>query len=379
MMIDLVCDGKFQRIDLPHSVLEIQDVLDRYPVWQNGSLVTFRFCDKEFESRMPGSLFTKPITDDLYLLNEFVRRYEDLTEVQKLAFAVLVNQRQPKYLENAFPLTSGLDSVITFKASNYEDLGKICIAEEQLPAVAECPMRVRPYLDAEKLGRELAEMLDGAFLEGYYFGPQDYVCPDLKPHYPKPDGALFRLLIGNDEFEKEEAIWIALPSQYEDLYSLEVNFVMDLEHMQCYRFESALPALQRFDLHDRDELFALNDLAWKLSKLDADTFLKYKAVMDAAGVTRISDAKDLLEQLYEYTFEPVADCNEYGQRFLAKLLPESLSSALDETDLYDLGQTMLQKIGGKMTDYGVVMKGNDLYPVTQQTDEPEEEMGGMRL
>ncbi len=47
MMIDLLCGGVSERIELPRGVVELQDILDRTPMIRHDAEVTFRLRDGE--------------------------------------------------------------------------------------------------------------------------------------------------------------------------------------------------------------------------------------------------------------------------------------------------------------------------------------------
>lgn len=385
MIIELLYGGISERIELPKGVIELQDILDRTPMIRHDAEVTFRLRDGELLRRVHDTPLFNVMTADLYLLNEFVRRYEELSQTEKIAFAALVNRQQPQNLAEAYPLTKGLETVPMIRAYDHFQLGNFCIEHEQTPEVRDCPAYVRPYLDAMQIGKLADEMLGGKFLDGYYCDVEKYVCPDQSLDYPKPDGKLFRLLIGTpDEQGDEAAEWISLPCEDEDIYELEFQFNMGLDMLDCYRFESALPTLQVLDLYDRDELFVLNTLAKKLDALDKTTFLKYKAILETGNVRSVADAAERLEQMDNYDFSIVADEADFAREYLIGVLPEGFDQTpLYDADLYDFGRAILAHKGAAMTGYGAVLKDGGLYaPIMeesyQQTEEMDEMMGGMQ-
>ena len=384
MMIELLYGRMSERIELPKGVVELQDILDRTPVIWHDAEVTFRLRDGELLRRVHDTPLFRTMTADLYLLNEFVRRYEDLTQQQKIAFAALVNRQQPQNLAEAFPLTKGLESVPMIPAYDHYQLGRFCIEHEQTPEVRDCPAYVRPCLDAMKIGKLADEMLGGSFLDGYYCDVEKHVCPEQSLDVPKPDGKLFRLLIGTpDEHGDENAEWLALPCAEEEIYELEFQFNMGMDMLDCCRFESALPTLQVFDLYDEDELLVLNTLAQKLSELDRTAFLKYKAILEYENVRSIAGAAEHLERLDDYDFSIVADEADFAREYLTAVLPEGFDQyPLFDADLHDFGRAILARKGAAMTGYGAVLKNGDLYaPIMdntyQQTEEMNDTMGGL--
>ena len=392
MMIDLLCGGVSERIELPRGVVELQDILDRTPMIRHDAEVTFRLRDGELLRRVHDTPLFKVMTADLYLLNEFVRRYEGLSQTEKIAFAALVNRQQPQDLAEAYPLIKGLDSVPMILAYDHYQLGRYCIEHELTPEVWDCPAYVRPCLDAMKIGKLADEMLGGIFLDGYYCDIEKYVCPDQSLDIPKPDEKLFRLLIGTpDEHGDENAEWLALPCEDEEIYELEFQFNMGLDMLECYRFESALPTLKVFDLYGKDELFALNALAKNLLELDTTAFLKYKAILKVENLSSFTDAAESLEQMDEYDFSIVADEADFAREYLIAVLPEGFDQTpLYEADMHDFGRAILASKGARMTGYGAVLKNSDLYSpvmdesmrgqISTQCAEPTNEMiGGMSL
>ena len=130
MMIELLYGGMSERIELPKGVVELQDILDRTPMIRHEAEVTFRLRDGELLRRVHDTPLFKAMTADLYLMNEFIRRYEGLTQPLKIAFAALVNRQQPQNLAEAYPLTMGLDSVPMIRAYDHYQLGQYCIEHE---------------------------------------------------------------------------------------------------------------------------------------------------------------------------------------------------------------------------------------------------------
>ena len=386
MIIELLYGGMSERIELPKGVIELQDILDRTPMIRHEAEVTFRLRDGELLRRVHDTPLFKAMTADLYLLNEFVRRYEGLTQPLKIAFAALVNRQHPQNLAEAYPLTKGLDSVSMIPAHDHYQLGKYCIEHEQTPEIRDCPAYMRPYLDAMQIGKLADEMLGGKFLDGYYCDVEKYVCPDQSLDYLKSDGKLFRLLIGTpDENGDENAEWIALPCEDEDIYELEFQFNTSLDMLECKRFESALPTLQVPDLYDGDELFELNALAKKVDTLDKTAFLKYKAVLEYENIHNIADAAKRLEQMDNYDFSIIADEADFAREYLIAVLPEGFDQTpLFDADLHDFGRALLARKGAAMTGYGAVLKDGELYaPLMEehyeQAEEMNETMGGMQL
>ncbi len=386
MIIELLYGGISERIELPKGVIELQDILDRTPMIRHDAEVTFRLRDGELLRRVHDTQLFKAMTADLYLLNEFIRRYEGLTQPQKIAFAALVNRQQPQNLAEAYPLTKGLDSVPMIRAYDHYQLGQYCIEHEMTPEVRDCSAYMRHCLDAMQIGKLADETLGGIFLDGYYCDVEKYVCPDQNLDVPKPDGTWFRLLIGTpDENCDENAEWISLPCEDEDIYELEFQFNMGLDMLDCYRFESALPTLQVPDLYDGDELFELNALAQKVDTLDKTAFLKYKAVLEYENIHNIADAAKRLEQMDNYDYSVVADEADFAREYLIAVLPEGFDQTpLFDADLHDFGRALLARKGAAMTGYGAVLKDGELYaPLMEehyeQAEEMNETMGGMQL
>ena len=194
-----------------------------------------------------------------------------------------------------------------------------------------------------------------------------------------------------DKHGDENAEWLALPCEDEEIYELEFQFNMGLDMLECYRFESALPTLQVFDLYGKDELFALNALAKNLLELDTTAFLKYKAILKVENLSSFTDAAESLEQMDEYDFSIVADEADFAREYLIAVLPEGFDQTpLYEADMHDFGRAILASKGARMTGYGAVLKNGDLYSpvmdesmrgqISTQCAEPTNEMiGGMSL
>lgn len=233
----------------------------------------------------------------------------------------------------------------------------------------------------KKIGRLMQEREGGVFIDGYYCVTYGYEPPDINIEIGKPEKCFFRLLIVPEEEKIDQAQWVSLPCEGENLSEFYNGICLD--------FQSALPNLKFDNTH---KIGTLNELAEQISQLSHNDFVKLKAVMESENIHEISKSIDCIGRLDEYQFDRnIFDQSEFGRAYLTKNLPADFNSAiLENTDLFDFGQEVLAHKQGEITSYGVISgRGQDLYSALtiqseQQFDEEFEEnfeieMGGISL
>ena len=129
-----------------------------------------------------------------------------------------------------------------------------------------------------------------------------------------------------------------------------------------------------FSFDDMEALPDLNEVAWQLHDLSPEDVIKVKAIMEDRDEHDIAGLRRALRTMDEYQFEVVDDYSHYALRYLRANLPEDFNiSALSNTDLYDLGVTVLGAKQGSMTEYGVLVRGGDLYSILPKPEQKQEE------
>lgn len=362
------------------GVFEIRDTLDRLRMFQSRD-VSFRLS--EFDNmELPQILCGKEFSADIFKLNLFAERYENLEYPEAAAFKSLLTAYPDSSFDDMLLMTYGLDSVPVFPCENYHELGEMAIENDMLCELEDCSDEILELLDHEHIGQIMCERDGGMFVDGYYCVPSSYERPDMNIEIGKPDKCFFRLLIApapaNDESTEQFAQWLSLPCDKENLNDIAKDLGVDgIKNMVYYDFQSAIPTIMEESFGDMRRIDELNAFAQRLSQLSHYDFVKLKAVMENEKICDISDTMDCIDRLNEYEFdESVQDENEFGRTYLLNNFPAYFdNSVLDGMDLYDFSEKILERTGGKITSYGAVSgRDQELYSaITVQTEENTED------
>lgn len=355
--------------EFPMNVFEIQDILDRLKIPDDKPIVRFEISEHD-NMEFPFALCRRDFSADIYRLNLFAERLENLNSSEMTAFKSLLKARPESDFEDILKMTYGLDSVMVYPCSGCRELGETVIENEMMPELEGCSDEILELLDPEKVGQLMQEREGGVFIDGHYCVTSGYEPPDINIEIGRPESCFFRLLIVPEEEKIEQAQWISLP--------FDADITADFCNGICLNFQSALPNLM---LDDTSKIDQLNDLAKSLSELSHDDFVKLKAVMEAENINEIGETLDCIEHFTEYEFDrTVSDQSEFGRTYLARNLPANFNiSMLENMDLFDFGQGILSNNHGEVTSYGAISgRGQELYSALtvqqeQQLDEDFEE------
>lgn len=347
----------------PMNIFEIQDTLDRLKIPDDKPIVQFKISEHD-NMEFPFALCLRGFSADIYRLNLFAERLENLDFSEMTALKSLLKVNPESDFEDILKMTYGLDSVIIYPCSDCRELGEAVIENEMIPELESCSDEVLALLDPEKVGQIMQEREGGVFINERYCVTSGYEPPDINIEIGRPENCFFRLLIVPEEEKIEQARWISLPCESE--------ITSDFCNGICLDFQSALPNLKFDDTH---KIGALNELAKSLTQLSHDDFVKLKAVMEAKNICEIAETFDCIEHLTEYEFDKnIPNQSEFGRNYLALNLPANFNnSILENADLFDFGQEVLMHKKGEITFYGAISgRGQELYSAL--TIEPEQQL-----
>lgn len=341
MRVHLINNGYALSAEFPMTAFEMQDALDRlkYPV--GNSKVTFRIY--EFKNmNMPSELYEKDFSADIYRLNLFAERLENLEFTEMAAFKSLLVENTESSFEDMLLMTYGLDSVMVYPCGNCYELGETVIENEMIPELESCSDEILELLDREKVGKLMCEREGGQFIDGCYCLTSGYEKPDISIEIGRPESCFFRLLIAPKDEKIEQARWISLPCE------MEIN--SDFYNGICLDFQSALPSLKFDDTH---KISTLSELAESLSQLSHNDFVKLKAVMESENIYDIAETLDCIGRLSDYQFDRnISDSSDFGQVILERKQVEitsygaisgrgqELSGDLDEDENCETGMNL---------------------------------------
>lgn len=366
----------------PMTVFEMEDCLDKLK--QKESVVRFEISEHD-NVEFPFALCRRDFSADIYKLNLFAERLENLDSLEMTAFKSLLKAKPESNFGDILKMTYGLDSVMVYPCSGCRELGETAIENEMMPELEGCSDEILQLLDPEKVGQLMQEREGGVFINEHYCVTSGYEPPDINIEIGRPKSCFFRLLVAPDSAKKEQAHWVTMPCERAKLFEIYDGV--------CLEFQSSLPSVQFSDTH---QIGKLNELSERLSHLYHGDFIKLKAVIEAENINDISRCIECAEHLDEYQFDrSVQDYSEFGRAYLSRNLPANFDvSALENMDLFDFGQGILTHNHGEITSYGAISgRGQELYSALtvepeQQLDEEleedmeedfEPEMGGLSL
>lgn len=113
----------------PMTVFEMEDTLDKLK--QRESVVRFEISEHD-NMEFPFALCRRDFSADIYRLNLFAERIENLNSSEMTAFKSLLNAKPESDFEDILKMTYGLDSVMIYPCSGCRELGRTAIENEMM-------------------------------------------------------------------------------------------------------------------------------------------------------------------------------------------------------------------------------------------------------
>lgn len=361
---------------LPISTIHLQDVLDRMNV-QGGREIECKFSKYDLID-LPGSVLDKWYKADIYKLNAFVKRYEQLEGYKKAGFKSVLMKHPDSSIDDMLVMTYGIEGVPVYPANDYAEIGEIAVDNEMLPELDDCSDEIIELLDMEKVGKLIAEREGGVMLDGYYCVPSGYEEPDMSIDIETPNKTFFRVLAAPSSADTDQAQWFSLPEDIRQLkeYAAEWNAVT--EQMYYKEVESALPNISDNAYDEANWVEQMIALSEQLADMPRSRIVKLKAVMEAENIQTFTAAREAVDSLKEYDFDAIVqDESQFGKVYACRVFPTNFDqSVLENCDMYDFGREVLRKKGGEMTEYGAISgRGEKLYTtLTAATEIAEEQI-----
>ena len=377
-------------LQLPAEEHEIRDAFQRARITSSDVYHEYSIYECEAIPILPFRRLDSPSIDEL---NFLAKRLDGLNEDERLVLRA-VSPRilkagedeiiSPKDLIN---MTYGLDDVsVIANVNGSRDLGQFVIDNDLNLDVEAIPKDSLYLLDAVKIGQLQQQNDGGVFMDGYYILAGEYELPEVYdgktlPIEEKSPWYAFKLDVtrpptGDDLGEVEKMTeTLLLPVEREDADALAQRLGLErIEDCVYLGFESSIPQIDgdKFgDMHDFDQLNNLSEMMLEMSPSDQ---VKFKAVLSAEEPENIEQVLDIARSLDQYEFAPMVEdeahfFKSYLQRHLdTKVDPKWLDSLLARNE----GTELLERVGGTLTDYGVISsRGGTLYePVSRY--EPEQ-------
>lgn len=378
-------------LQLPADEHEIRDAYQRARITSSDIFHQYQVYECEAIPMLPFRRLDAPTIDEL---NFLAKRLDGLNEEERLVLRAIspkimkVGEDELVSMKDLINMTYGLDEVsIISNVRTPQQLGQFVIENDLHRDVEAVPEESLYLLDTKKIG-ELQQRNDGGvFVDGHYIVAGEYELREIYDgqHLPTEEATpwyAFRLEVtrppAGDDLAEVEAMaeTLSLPVAREDADALARRLGLErIEDCVYLGFESSIPQIDadKFgDMHDFDKLNNLSEMMLEMSPSDQ---VKFKAVLSAEEPENIEQVLDIARGLDQYEFAPmVEDEAHFFKSYLIRHLDTKVDPKwLDTLLARNEGTELLERLGGTLTDYGVVSsRGGHLYePVSryEQTDD----------
>ena len=378
-------------LQLPADEHEIRDAYQRARITSSDIFHQYQVYECEAIPMLPFRRLDAPTIDEL---NFLAKRLDGLNEEERLVLRAIspkimkVGEDELVSMKDLINMTYGLDEVsIISNVRTPQQLGQFVIENDLHRDVEAVPEESLYLLDTKKIG-ELQQRNDGGvFVDGHYIVAGEYELREIYDgqHLPTEEATpwyAFRLDVtrppAGDDLAEVEAMaeTLSLPVAREDADALARRLGLErIEDCVYLGFESSIPQIDadKFgDMHDFDKLNNLSEMMLEMSPSDQ---VQFKAVLSAEEPENIEQVLDIARGLDQYEFAPmVEDEAHFFKSYLIRHLDTKVDPKwLDTLLARNEGTELLERLGGTLTDYGVVSsRGGHLYePVSryEQTDD----------
>ena len=379
-------------LQLPAEEHEIRDAFQRARITSPDTYHEFSIYECEAIPALPFRRLDSPSLDEL---NFLAKRLDSLNEEERLVLQAV----SPKILKvgedelvspkDLINMTYGLDEVsIISNVGNAQQLGQFVIENDLHTDVEAVPDDSVYLLDRTRIGQLQQQNDGGVFIDGKYIVTAEYELPEVYdgknlPMENPTSWFAFKMDVtkppASDDLGEVEAIaeTLTLPVDRADADELAKRLGMErIEDCVYLGFESSIPQIDadKFgDMHDFDQLNNLSEMMLEMSPSDQ---VKFKAVLSAEEPEKIEQILDIARSLDQYEFAPmVEDEAHFFKSYLLRHLDEKIDPRwLDSLLARNEGTELLERIGGTLTDYGVISsRGGSLYDPVPRSEPTESE------
>ena len=367
-------------LSLPASPYALIDALDKLrlsggetPCWEITEFLSF----EELAPHLNGE-------GNLHALNALAEKLFILEDEQKTAFAGLLKTQteSPLPLSRLINIAYGTECChVVGEALNDSQLGRFCAENGFVPGVETLPDAVFNLLDFERIGREHRQREGGVLVERTADHPGGYVeqHSDLTDVFntldlslKTPDYAVLLEVSHNDR-----SALLKLPAKESEIESIpQVLGEPDWLDLTWRCLDCRVPALAECFSGSEEDIGFLNHLARRLADMEPKTLTAYKALLEVSDCKSLRRANRLMDALDQYIFSPqFSSPLEVAKGELAAILcEEEAKYIIPHLNLYQYGQTLIQRYGGVLTDYGLIERadGQPIHAMENQTQQ-----GGM--
>lgn len=342
-----------------------------------------------------------PTVDEI---NFFAYRLTTLDEKETLALNAIFNQRKENgnydevgvSMKELINLTYGLSDIpVVGDMDSDEKLGEFVLENDMDETFRHLNKELIPILDKAKIGKEFRKSEKGIFFEGCYVSAGNYIeqnvydGENLPEEMPVEYGeGIIHLLVGKPATPElqNDSKWIALPIQREiaDEIAREMG-ARRIEDCVYFDMKSAIPFVDEQAFDDTEKFDKLNRIAATYTAMNDANRVKFKALMEGAGICNLDKALELIDNISEYEFSYYSNhTGNYAAEYLSKVLPTNADMDLFSIEVkQSIGKKLLNKMSATMTEYGVIsQKGKGLFPTIQNEElnqDEEQDIGTMQM
>lgn len=375
-------------LEMPAEDHEITDALQRARLYfkqpYTSQTITVNGC--EILPELMDRRLDSPSIDEL---NFFANRLAKLSEKEALAIRAVFQKmdadellEEPISMKDLINMTYGLDKVtVVWGMFDDEDLGRHVLDNNLHPELSKLGYEAQEMLDLASVGRWMRLMDGGTILQHAYVATKDYELQAVYDGQTLPRTELnkwyaFRLQVkGAERFEPQ---WITLPCSREQSNAVAKSVgKMRIEDCKLTEFVSAFDKLEQKHLGSMENFEMLNTLALRIMQLNPGDKVRFKAVLEVDPQETLEGCLDVSQHLREYDFMPYVSA---PAAFYREYLLHHLGTGFDAGWISDLacrteGQALLERLGAKITDYGVVSaRGHSLFELVPYQQEETQNM-----
>ena len=379
-------------LQLPAEEHEIRDAFQRARITSPDTYHEFSIYECEAIPALPFRRLDFPTLDEL---NFLAKRLDSLNEEERLVLKAI----SPKILKvgedelvspkDLINMTYGLNEVsIISNVGNAQQLGQFVIENNLHTDVDAVPDDSVYLLDRTRIGQLQQQNDGGVFIDGNYIVTAEYELPEVYDGKNLPienptSWFAFKMDVtrppASDDLGEVEAVaeTLTLPVDRTEADELARRLGMErIEDCVYLGFESSIPQIDadKFgDMHDFDQLNNLSEMMLEMSPSDQ---VKFKAVLSAEEPEKIEQILDIARSLDQYEFAPmVEDEAHFFKSYLLRHLDEKIDPRwLDSLLARNEGTELLERVGGTLTDYGVISsRGGSLYDPVPRSEPTESE------
>ena len=379
-------------LQLPAEEHEIRDAFQRARITSPDTYHEFSIYECEAIPALPFRRLDFPTLDEL---NFLAKRLDSLNEEERLVLKAIspkilkVGEDELVSTKDLINMTYGLNEVsIISNVENAQQLGQFVIENNLHTDVDAVPDDSVYLLDRTRIGQLQQQNDGGVFIDGKYIVTAEYELPEVYDGKNLPienptswfafKMDVTRPPVGDDLGEVEAvAETLTLPVDRAEADELAKRLGMErIEDCVYLGFESSIPQIDadKFgDMHDFDQLNNLSEMMLEMSPSD---HVKFKAVLSAEEPEKIEQILDIARSLNQYEFAPmVEDEAHFFKSYLLRHLDEKIDPRwLDSLLARNEGTELLERVGGTLTDYGVISsRGGSLYDPVPRSEPTESE------